>query len=418
MTAHRSPFAPERFPDLPAVAGLELAGVETGVRYRGRPDLMLARLAPESAVAGVFARSSTRSPAVEWSAARIAGWEAATADGGPVAILVNAGNANAFTGRAGEAAVREMADAAAQAVSTSPSRVLVASTGVIGEALPTGPIRRGAFEAASRLSADGWEAAARAICTTDTFPKGAAASFCVDGVPGRVAGIAKGSGMIAPNMGTMLAFVFADACVSRPALQAMLAEEAETTFNAVTVDSDSSTSDTLLLAATGRLGNAPISDADGAEAASFRAALRQTLLSLAHQVVKDGEGATKFATVRVTGAADTADARRAARAVADSPLVKTALAGEDPNWGRIVMAVGKSGAALDVASLAIRLGEIEVARNGAVSPEYREEAGAEYMRSPEIEIGIDLGTGGPGRSTVWTCDLTARYVAINADYRS
>ena len=418
MTAQRSPLAPERFPEMPTIAGLQLAGVETGLRYRGRPDLMLARLDPGTPVAGVFARSSTRSPAVEWSADRIAHWEAEADESDPVGIIVNAGNANAFTGPAGQTAVRDMAESAASSLASRPSRVLVASTGVIGEPLRTDPIRRGAAVAATRLAVDGWASAAQAILTTDTFPKGAAHPFAIGRRRGHVAGIAKGSGMIAPNMGTMLAFVFTDARIARSALQEMLEEEVETTFNAITVDSDSSTSDTLLLAATGALGNETIvgSSSEGAEA--FRSALRATLRSLAHQVVRDGEGASKFVTVTVTGAMNRQDARLAAAAVANSPLVKTALAGEDPNWGRIVMAVGKSGATLDVSALVIRFGPVEVAREGAVSPEYREALGADYMRNAELEIGIDLGTGGGGQFTMWTCDLTARYVAINADYRS
>ena len=418
MTDARSPLAPNRFPAMPAIVGLALTGVEAGLRYQGRPDLMLARLRPGTTVAGVFSKSATRSPAVEWSARTLTRWDETEGHACPVAVIANAGNANAFTGKAGEEAAREMASIAAHATGTKSSRVLVASTGVIGERLPTDPIRHGANAASALLSPDGWEAAAQAILTTDTFPKGAVTPFQFGGLRGHVAGIAKGSGMIAPNMGTMLAFVFTDARISREALQRMLTETVKTTFNATTVDGDCSTSDTLLLAATGALENSPISGPSSPGADAVRTALHETLLSLAHQVVRDGEGASKFATIRVKGAVDDEDARVAAFAVANSPLVKTALAGEDPNWGRIVMAVGKSGAALDVSALGIRLGAIEVARDGAVSPAYREEDGAAYMRNSEIEIGIDLGTRGPGKFTVWTCDLTARYVAINADYRS
>ena len=418
MTAPSSPLAPAHFPVLPVISGLALTGVEAGVRYRGRPDLLLARLDPGTAVAGVFTLSSTRSPAVQWCAANLAKWEQSDAASGPVAIIANAGNANASTGEAGHRANLEMAHIASRAIGAIPSRVFVASTGVIGEPLRTEPIRRAAQVAADRIAPDGWKAAAEAICTTDTFPKGASTPFRIGGMQGHVVGIAKGSGMIAPNMGTMLAFVFTDACISRDALQHFLAEAVETTFNAITVDSDCSTSDTLLVAATGALGNPPIANRSTPGADAFRDALHATLLALAHQVVRDGEGASKFAAIRVEGATDDADAKRAAQAVANSPLVKTALAGEDPNWGRIVMAVGKSGATLDVASLGIRFGGIEVARNGAVSPTYREEDGAAYMQNSELEIGVDLGTGGPGQFTMWTCDLTARYVAINADYRS
>ena len=418
MTAARSPLAPDRFPALPPIGGLTLTGVEAGLRYRGRPDLMLARLDPCAAMAGVFSRSSTRSPAVDWSAANVANWNEHGETSGPAAIIANAGNANAFTGQAGRATTQEMAEIAARVVGTSTSRVFVASTGVIGEPLEIGPIRRGAETAAEGMSPRGWKEAADAIRTTDTFPKGAAAPYRIGELRGHVAGIAKGSGMIAPNMGTMLAFAFTDASISQGALQQLLTETTETTFNAITVDGDSSTSDTLLLAATGTLGNAQIEGPSSPGYDAVRAAIHETLLALAHQVVRDGEGASKFATIRVAGALDVADARRAAESVANSPLVKTALAGEDPNWGRIVMAIGKSGAALDVSALGIRLGEIQVTRNGAVSPAYREQDGADYMRNAEIEIGIDLGTGGSGHFTMWTCDLTARYVSINADYRS
>lgn len=414
----RSPLAPDRFPQMPTISGLSLAGVEAGIRYRGRPDLMLARMDSGTAVAGVFTKSSTRSPAVDLSMNALARWDETAGNSSPSAIIANAGNANAFTGETGWTAARTMAEIGAHSTGAHASRVFVASTGVIGEPLCIEPIRQGAMAVVSRLRPDGWESAAQAIMTTDTFPKGAATPFQIDSLRGHVAGIAKGSGMIAPNMGTMLAFVFTDANVARSALQEMLRDCVETTFNAITVDSDCSTSDTLLLAATGKLGNDQITSASSSGADALRSALHSTLLSLAHQIVRDGEGATKFAAIQVSGAANDTDARRAADAVANSPLVKTALAGEDPNWGRIVMAVGKSGAELDVSALGIRLGQIEVTQNGAVSSSYREEAGAEYMRKSELEIGIDLGTGGPGRFTMWTCDLTARYVAINADYRS
>ena len=418
MKILRSPLAPDGFPQMPTVSGLSLAGVEAGIRYRGRPDLMLARMDSGTTVAGVFTRSSTRSPAVDWSMDALARWNETAGTSSPSAIIANAGNANAFTGETGRIAARTMAEIGARSTGAHASRVFVASTGVIGEPLRIEPIRLGAMAAASRLRPDGWESTAQAIMTTDTFPKGAATPFRIDNLRGHVAGIAKGSGMIAPNMGTMLAFVFTDANVARDALQEMLRDCVETTFNAITVDSDCSTSDTLLLAATGKLGNDQITSASSSGAGAFRSALHSTLRSLAHQIVRDGEGATKFAAIQVSGAVNDADARRAADAVANSPLVKTALAGEDPNWGRIVMAVGKSGADLDVSALGIRLGQIEVTQNGAVSSSYREEAGAKYMQNSELEIGIDLGTGGPGRFTMWTCDLTARYIAINADYRS
>jgi len=418
MTVTVSPLAPKRFPRLPPVGGVEIAGIAAGLRYRQRPDLLLARLAPGTRVAGVFTSSSTRSPAVEWSAGLLASPSFSAPPAAPVGLVVNAGNANAFTGARGTRTTREMAELAAAALGTRAARVFVASTGVIGEPLDIAPIRQGVEDAARALSGTGWRSAAEAIRTTDTFPKAAHAAFTIDGLHGQVAGIAKGSGMIAPNLATMLAFVFADADVTSSALQRILAEETATTFNAITVDGDCSTSDSLLLMATGTLGNRLIEDPDAAAAAPFRLAVRRTLLSLAQQVVRDGEGASKFIAVTVTGAASDDDAKRAAASVANSPLVKTAAAGEDPNWGRIVMAAGKSGAALDASALSIRMGGIEVARAGAAAPGYREADGAAYMKNAELEFRIDLGTGGCGSFTMWTCDLTARYVEINADYRS
>ena len=407
-----SPLAPKGFPALPEIAGVTLAAVEAGLRYRGRPDLMLVRLAPGTSMAGVFTRSSTRSPAVNWTAACIKKRRHPPSATSPAAILANAGNANAFTGRDGERAAQEMAQLAAVAVGCEPEDVFLASTGVIGEPLDTRPIGAALPGLASGLGPGHWEAAARAILTTDTFPKGAGTD--TGGI--RIAGIAKGSGMIAPNLATMLAFVFTDAAVAPPLLQELLVGAVGPSFNSITVDGDRSTSDTVLLAATGT--EDPITDITDPRAESLRAALTDTLCDLAQQIVRDGEGAAKFVEIAVTGAASEAEARSAAFAVANSPLVKTAIAGEDPNWGRIVAAVGKSEARIHPERLAIRLGSILVTRDGAVAPDYAEAAGAAYMKNPEIEIGIDLGVGGTGRATVWTCDLSARYVEINADYRS
>ena len=402
----RSPLAPARDPVLPPVAGLRLAAGAVGVRYRGRTDVVLAHLAPGTAIAGVLTRSATRAAPVLDCEAKLA---APSPPGEGAAILVNSGNANAFTGRHGEGAVRALCEAAGAALGVAPSRVLTASTGVIGERLEHGRIA-GALDAlAGELREDALMDAARAIMTTDTYPKGASEVIDTPGGPVTIAGIAKGSGMIAPDMATMLAFVFTDAAVPEARLRAMLPRLAARSFNRITVDGDTSTSDTLLLAATGR--------GPAVEEAALEAALGRVMLDLAHQVVRDGEGASKFVTVAVTGAQDDDDAHRAARAVADSPLVKTAVAGSDPNWGRIVMAVGKSGARADRDRLAIRIGPVEAAREGWISPGYDEARAAAHMRGAEVTLAVDLGIG-PGRATVWTCDLTARYVEINADYRS
>lgn len=333
------------------------------------------------------------------------------------AIIVNSGNANAFTGENGVESVTAVTTAVAKALNVPQNRVFMSSTGVIGEALPHERITDKIEELAGGLDAGGISDAARAIMTTDTFPKGASATCEVGGKTVTIAGIAKGSGMIQPDMATMLSYVFTDASVTQPLLQRMLAAVTNDTFNSITVDSDTSTSDTLLLCATGKSGAPELADARTRDAQAFKAALLEVMTDLAQQVVRDGEGASKFVTVNVAGAATAADARKVALAVANSPLVKTAIAGEDPNWGRIVMAVGKSGAKADRDKLSIRFGDVTVAENGWVAPGYKEEDGAAVMRKPEIEIGIDLGLGSR-TARVWTCDLTARYIAINADYRS
>lgn len=406
-----SPLAPAGFPDLPAIAGVEFAALAAGVRYAGRTDVMLARLAPGSVVTGTFTRSATRSAAVRDCQDKIG----QDSDAG-AAILVNSGNSNAFTGARGAMSVAALCQAVAERLGLPQTRVFTASTGVIGEPLPHERILARLDDLAGALSPAALPEAARAIMTTDTFPKGATAEVTVGTEKIRIAGIAKGSGMIAPDMATMLVYIFTDAKIDRATLQAIVSRQTDRSFNCITVDSDTSTSDTLLVAATGR---SPVPAlAEGSTAlAGFEAALGAVMLDLAHQVVRDGEGATKFVAVTVTGAADDADARRCALAIANSPLVKTALAGEDPNWGRIVMAVGKSGAAADRDRLAIRFGQIPVATEGLVDPDYSETEGAAYMKRQELEIGVDLGLG-QGKATVWTCDLTHRYIDINADYRS
>ncbi|WP_197917717.1 bifunctional glutamate N-acetyltransferase/amino-acid acetyltransferase ArgJ [Thiosulfatihalobacter marinus] len=404
---HVSPLAPAEFPNLPRVKGAEYAAAAAGIRYQGRKDVMLARLAPGSAVAGVFTKSSTRSAPVLDCQVKIG---AHSEEG--AAIIVNAGNANAFTGRNGAEATDAVTGAVAECLKLPQARVFSSSTGVIGEPLPHGRITAKLDELAAALSETAIREAAEAIRTTDTFAKGAGASIEIDGKTVNIAGIAKGSGMIAPDMATMLVYIFTDAGVEQALLQKMLSELTDLTFNNITVDSDTSTSDTLLLAATGASG-VQVTSNDG----PFRAALHDVMLDLAHQVVRDGEGATKFLEIRVTGAASNTDARTHALAIANSPLVKTAVAGEDPNWGRVVMAIGKSGAAADRDLLAISFGDVLVAEQGWVSPGYREDLGAAYMKNQDLVISVDLGIGS-GEATVWTCDLTHGYITINADYRS
>lgn len=408
-----SPLAPpDGFPALPAIDGVRFATVAAGVRYANRTDVMLAELAPGSTVAGVFTRSATRSAPVLDCEAKIG---KASREG--AAIIVNSGNSNAFTGGAGVESVRAVTSAVATALGLPETRVFSSSTGVIGEPLPHDRIVAKIDELKTALSEDGIEAAARAIMTTDTFPKGASATVEIGGQPVTIAGIAKGSGMIAPDMATMLVYIFTDARIAQPALQKALSGLVDETFNAITVDGDTSTSDTLLLAATGKTKAPEIRDARSKDYRDFRAALHGVMLDLAHQVVRDGEGATKFVEVAVSGADSVTDARKVALSIANSPLVKTAIAGEDPNWGRIVMAVGKSGAKADRDRLTIRFGDIVVAENGWVSPAYAEADGAAYMKQSDLVIGVDLGLG-KGAARVWTCDLTNRYIEINADYRS
>ncbi len=410
---HVSPFAPEGFPELPAIAGVRFAAAEAAVRYKGRLDVMMAELAEGSSVAGVFTKSETRSAPVLWCQERLAEGPGK----GRQVIVVNSGNSNAFTGGAGRKAVEAVAEATAKATGASAKGFWMASTGVIGEPLPAERITAKLDELTAALSPDAAEDAARAIMTTDTFAKGSSRQVEIDGRTVTIMGFAKGSGMIAPHMATMLGFVFTDAAVEPAALQSMLASTTDDSFNAITVDSDTSTSDTVLLGATGKAGNAPISDLRTSDARAFKEALGAVMLDLAHQIVKDGEGATKFVRVEVTGAKTDRAARAVALAIANSPLVKTAIAGEDPNWGRVVMAVGKSGEAADRDALSIRFGDILVAEKGWVAESYREADGAAYMKKAELEISVDLGVGG-GKSQVWTCDLTKRYIEINADYRS
>jgi len=402
-----SPLAPANFPDLPVIGGVKFSTIGAGVKYQGREDVMLALLSPGTAVAGAFTKSATRAAPVLDCQEKIGLNSRESA-----AIIVNSGNANAFTGRNGVDSVRAVTQAVADALNISEKRVFSSSTGVIGEPLPHDRITAKIENLADTLSDDGIEKAARAIMTTDTFPKGSTTDVIINGKTVRIAGIAKGSGMIAPDMATMLVYIFTDALIDRPALQLMVSALNQKTFNCITVDSDTSTSDTLLVAATGTSGVEVTEHSIG-----FMEGLRRVMLDLAHQVVRDGEGATKFVEVAVTGAASDSDAHTHAMSIANSPLVKTAIAGEDPNWGRIVMAVGKSGARADRDTLSIQFGDILVAKNGWVNPDYREDDAAEYMKNQDLVVQVDLGIGG-GTARVWTCDLTHQYIAINADYRS
>ena len=409
MTAP-SPLAPARFPDLPPIPGVRLGAAEARLRYRGRPDLMLAALAPGTTVAGVLTRSHTAAPPVQWCRARLAGGKAR-------ALVVNAGNANAATGQAGLAVVRRTAMATATLMGCPAQAVYVASTGVIGEPLPAQRLTAALPALHARLSEDAWPDAAAAIMTTDTFPKGATRTAALAGTPVVVNGIAKGSGMIAPNMATMLAFLFTDARLPASVLRPALRRANDRSFNAITVDGDTSTSDTCLLFATGAAGNRRIGRAADPHLRDFRAALEAVMADLAQQIVRDGEGARKFVAITVRGAPSEAAARRLGLTIANSPLVKTAIAGADPNWGRIVAAVGKAGLPLDQNRLSIWIGGQRVARGGRVDPAYDEPSAARHMRQAEIEMAVEVGAG-PGAATVWTCDLTHGYIDINADYRS
>ncbi len=413
-----SPLAPAGgFPDLPEIGGVEFAASAAGVHYEGRDDVMLVRVAPGCAAAGVFTRSATRSAPVIDCERKLASIAGSDALGDGLAILANSGNSNAFTGSSGFEAVELLSGAVARAAGIPESQVFTASTGVIGVPLPAERIRAVVSDLAGRLAPGEIEAAARAIMTTDSFPKGAGARFRIGDVPVGIAGFAKGSGMIAPEMATMLSFIFTDAAVGQAALQDIVSQAARTTFNRVTVDGDTSTSDTLIVVATGRSGAPMIADSGSESGSLFAESLRAVMEDLAKQLARDGEGATKFVEVQVAGAASESDAELVAKSIANSPLVKTAVFGEDPNWGRVVMAIGKSGAKADRDRVSIRFGDSVVAEAGCVSPRYREEEAAAHMRGKEIAIRVDLGLGN-GAATVWTCDFSSGYVSVNADYRS
>lgn len=415
----KSPLAPEKMPDLLPVKGFRLAVAESGIKYQDRPDLMLLVADQPAVIAGVLTTSRTASAPVDWCRKVLEGGTAR-------AVFVNAGNANAFTGQAGVDTVEKTALAVADSIRASDGEVLLASTGVIGEPLDAGlmirhlpAMQQSMNEAASShqdLGQD-WEQAAEAIRTTDTFAKATSRRLTLNGVEVTITGIAKGSGMIAPDMATMLSFIATDAAIAPAVLQAMTRRIADRSFNAITVDSDTSTSDTVLVLASGMAGNAEISDPASRDAEDFAAALHDLMVELAQLIVRDGEGATKFITITVAGAEDDQAARRMGLAIANSPLVKTAIAGEDANWGRIVMAVGKSGEKADRDQLSIAMGGVVIAQDGQRVADYDETPVAEHMKGQEITIAVNAGVG-DGTAVVWTCDLTHGYISINADYRS
>lgn len=405
-----SPLAPDRFPDLPPIAGLDAAVGRAGFYKHERPDLLLMRMPAGTRAAGVFTTNAVGSAPTDWCKQALAATR-----GSARGLLVNAGCANSFTGPAGDAACKRALEEAGAAIGVETREMLAASTGVIGVVLDDSKIA--AALPKMQLAPVDWPKAAAAIMTTDTFAKGAGANCEIDGAKVSIAGVAKGSGMIAPNMATMLAFVFTDAALSAPILKTLLRQETETSFNSITVDGDRSTNDCVLLFATGQAKVPPIPDAKDERLAPFRAALSQVLADLAIQIVRDGEGATKLVAVNVEGAASDASAKAIARTICESPLVKTAIAGEDANWGRIVMAIGRADQPVKKEMIGVRFGDLYAARDGMVSAEYDEAAMSAYMKRPELEITVTVGPGS-GRARMYTCDLTKRYVEINGDYRS
>lgn len=405
----RSPLAPDSFPDLPPIAGMRIAVTRAGYKNWERTDLTYVAFDEGTAVAGVTTQSRCPSPEVEWC-------RAALPMGRARALVVNAGNSNAFTGARGRAAVEAIAARVAAATGCRPSDVYIASTGVIGVPLPIDKAEAG-IDAVLAAPPSSWQQAAETIMTTDTFAKAAHASAMIGGTKVDLVGIVKGSGMIAPDMATMLGFIFTDAGIDPALLQTMLDMANRASFSSITVDGDTSTSDTVLAFATGKAGNAPLATIDDPGADAFQAALSDVCLQLAQLVVRDGEGASKFISITVEGAESDASARRVALSIANSPLVKTAIAGEDANWGRVVMAVGKAGEPAERDRLSIRFGATLVASCGLAVDGYDEAPVAAHLKGREIDIGVDLGIGN-GRATVWTCDLTHGYISINADYRS
>ena len=411
--AHQvSPLAPAAFPALPPIAGVRLAAAETGIRYKNRPDVLMALLQPGTTVAGSFTRSKSRSAPVDWCAGNLGG-------GSARAVIINAGNANAFTGKAGVATVTAVAKAAAKQLKCKPAEIFQASTGVIGEPLNPDFITGALEQLEANADPDRWSAAAQAIMTTDTFPKAATVKAKLGGKTVTINGIAKGSGMIAPDMATMLVFIFTDAALPSKILQKLLARSVDPSFNCITVDGDTSTSDTVLLFATGAAGGplTSLKSADDTRLKSFARALDSLCMDLAQQVARDGEGAEKFIEIAITGAETDKAAHRIAMSVANSPLVKTAIAGEDANWGRVVMAIGKAGEKAIRDKLRIKIGGISVAKSGMRDPNYKEASVMPHMKGRHIVIEAHVGVA-KGKARVWTCDLTHGYIDINGSYRS
>lgn len=406
-----SPLAPKSMPKMPVIDGVRLATAECGVKYKSRADVLVAECAEGTTIAGMLTKSKTASANIQWA-------RECLPHGIGRILIVNSGNANAFNGKAGTDSVDRIVNMASTLWNCDTKEIYPCATGVIGVPLPDNLITDALGTIKDKLKEGGFEAAAKAIMTTDTFPKYATRECEIAGTKITINGIAKGSGMIAPDMATMLSYLFTDAAIDAPTLQLLFADAVEKSFNRITVDSDTSTSDTALIFATGKAGNKKIADADAPELASFKAALDSLLLELAHLVVKDGEGATKFIEIRVTGAEDDRAAKVIAMAIANSPLVKTAIAGEDANWGRIVMAVGKSGEAAERDKMSVSIGGNLIAVEGQLNPDYVEAKVTEHMKGQSILIESDCGAGGKGSTTVWTCDLTHEYIRINADYRS
>lgn len=413
MSATVSPLAPKHYPAMPAIDGVRIATAEAGIKYKDRTDLMLMVFDQPAEVAGVFTRSKCPSAPVEFCRQNLG-------HGKAKAVVVNSGNANAFTGQKGRIATQVTAEAVADAVNCSVQEIFLASTGVIGEPLDAENFSHLFADMAQNATANYWTEAAKAIMTTDTYPKVATETVLLGQVPVTINGIAKGAGMIAPDMATMLSFIVTDAPIRSDVLQSLLSKGVETTFNSMTVDSDTSTSDSLMLFATGQAaerGAIEITDVKDVRLKPFKKALNNLMKTLAMQVARDGEGASKMIEIEVIGAKSAASAKRIAMSIANSPLVKTAVAGEDANWGRVVMAVGKAGEPAERDLLSIWFGDIRVACDGERDPEYSEYAASEYMRQQDIKIRVDIGLG-RGKATVWTCDFTKEYIAINGDYRS
>lgn len=405
----KSPLAPEFFPEIPAIPGVQMAAGTCGVRYSQKPDVLLVTLTEDTEVAGVFTKSQTAAAPIDWC-------KKCLQSGRARALIVNSGNANAFTGISGVEAAERTSLRASEIIGSLQEEVFVASTGVIGEVLPDHKITDALAGLYKNLGSD-WEAAAKAISTTDTYSKGSYKKIKIGSTEVVIGGIAKGSGMIAPDMATMLAFVFTDAKIPKDILQNLLSKSVNRSFNSITVDSDTSTNDTVLLFATGKAKHKEVSDIGDKHIKAFCQALDSVMLDLAQQIVRDGEGATKFIEIKVSGAFNEASARKIGLSIANSPLVKTAIAGEDANWGRIVMAVGKSGERADRDKLCISMGGVEIAAFGQAVGGYDEVPVAEHMKGKEINIEVDVGIGG-GTASVWSCDLTHGYISINADYRT